>query len=97
VRVDDSADRVVIARSDDDGPHLAFERSESIPADYPDPDHPAMLHLDLYFDDGRAATELAQSLGARPRQRPGTPPGSPPSVFADPAGHPFCIMSPHRS
>ena len=97
-RVEDAGDRIVIARDDGvEAPMLAFQRSDSIAAAYPDPDHAAMLHLDLYFDDGEAATELALSLGATPLQRPWTPPDAPPSVFADPAGHPFCMGSPHRA
>ena len=47
--------------------------------------------VDLYFDDGRAAGALARSLSATPLQRPGVPEGLPPTVFADPAGHPFCL------
>jgi predicted enzyme related to lactoylglutathione lyase len=95
-RLEDTGDRVVIGRADGEGLRLGFQRSDSIPPAYPDPDHAAMLHLDLYFDDGRAATALAQELGAQPLQRPWAPPGAPPSVFADPAGHPFCVVSPHR-
>lgn len=56
---------------------------------WPDPDRPQQLHLDLLvrsLDDGEAAVlELGASRlpGGGERFR----------VFADPAGHPFCLVS----
>lgn len=48
------------------------------------------LHLDIYFDDGPAAQNLAERLGAIRLPAMG---GSCP-VYADPAGHPFCLSRP---
>ena len=54
------------------------------------------VHLDLHVDDFEAARERAISLGARVLQPPRKPADNPDgnevfAVFADPAGHPFCI------
>ncbi|MHA7958873.1 VOC family protein [Streptomyces sp. L500] len=74
---------------------IAFQRVESayVPPRWPDPAHPQQMHLD--FDvDTRADVERAQrevlALGATflhdsgGRERGFV-------VFADPAGHPFCL------
>ena len=46
------------------------------------------LHLDVMVDDVDAAEPKVLALGARRL----TEPGSPSRVFADPAGHPFCLI-----
>ena len=59
--------------------------------DWPD-GAPQQVHLDLHVTDPEAAAQLALSLGARLLQREhdfAEPHGH--IVFADPAGHPFCI------
>jgi hypothetical protein len=72
-------------------PVLAFQRIERyVRPRWPDPAHPAQLHLDLSFDDRDAAAALAISLGATRLPPQG---GSCP-VYADPAGHPFCLCLP---
>jgi len=47
--------------------------------------HPAQLHLDLVFDDPRAAVAALRRLGAVRLAAKAMH-----AVFADPAGHPFC-------
>ena len=42
------------------------------------------IHLDVMVDDVPAAGEAVVALGARALQ--------PPGVYADPAGHPFCLI-----
>lgn len=52
---------------------------------------PQQVHLDLHVTDPAAAHERAMTLGARLLQDddPEGPEGH--RVYADPAGHPFCI------
>jgi hypothetical protein len=53
---------------------------------------PQQIHLDLWVDDQPAAHELVMSLGARVlkvAKDEGTPDIF--QVYADPAGHPFCL------
>jgi hypothetical protein len=87
LRVQDTSDRVVIGR-DDARPQLALQRvSPYVAPRWPDPAFPAQMHFDLKFDDREAAAALAVSLGASLLPPQG---GSCP-VYADPAGHPFCL------
>lgn len=91
VRVSDSPDRVVIVSEDGRQrrlPMLAFQRVERyVPPRWPDPAYPQQMHVDVQVDDRAAAQRLAESLGAvlLPPQGGSCP------VYADPAGHPFCL------
>ena len=89
-RVEDGTDRVVIGRDDGSLPMLGFQRSVSIAPRWPDPAYPAQLHLDLRFADAATARSRAEQVGATPLPPQG---GSCP-VYADPAGHPFCLCAP---
>lgn len=64
-----------------------------VPPRWPDGE-PQQVHVDLVVDDIREAHGRAVALGARPL-RPGTGPDIAASsgfqVYADPAGHPFCL------
>src|SRR5579859_799354 len=70
---------------------LAFQRvADHRPPRWPDPAHPQQSHLDLAVDDlaqaqkevlGFGATLLDDGDGKRGWR-----------VFADPAGHPFCLV-----
>lgn len=69
---------------------LAFEAVAGyIPPRWHDPDSPEQVHLDLHFNDPDDARARAEGLGATPLPPPR---GSCP-VYADPAGHPFCLCS----
>jgi predicted enzyme related to lactoylglutathione lyase len=57
------------------------------PPRWPDPAAPQQAHLDVVVDDLDAGEELARQLGAT-RLPGGTETFR---VFADPAGHPFCL------
>ncbi len=62
-----------------------------VPPDWPD-GAPQQMHLDLWVDDLGAAHERALALGARllrPSDDPSAAEGF--QVYADPAGHPFCL------
>jgi catechol 2,3-dioxygenase-like lactoylglutathione lyase family enzyme len=86
---EDSADWVVIGA----GPgarDLAFQRASSWrPPRWPDPEHPQQLHLDIRVADVESAQAAVLALGARrlPAEREQ---GF--RVFADPVGHPFCLV-----
>ncbi|MET8356178.1 VOC family protein [Micromonospora sp. NPDC005171] len=69
-------------------PRLAFQRALNLrPPAWPDPERPQQFHLDVTVDDIEAAEKAALALGAR--RLPGEGEGF--RVYADPAGHPFCL------
>jgi catechol 2,3-dioxygenase-like lactoylglutathione lyase family enzyme len=71
------------------GKSLMFQQiGEYNPPRWPDPEYPQQAHLDLLVDDLDAGESRALELGAR-RIGPG---GERFRVFADPAGHPFCLV-----
>lgn len=75
---------------------LAFQRVDHLPrATWPDGERPQMLHLDLTVpdvDELRTQHDRALGLGAALLLDRSTDPEEPLFVFADPAGHPFCIF-----
>ncbi|MEU6077052.1 VOC family protein [Micromonospora sp. NPDC047074] len=87
--VDDGASDdtwVVIAGS---GHRLAFQAAPALrPPTWPDPAVPQQLHLDVQVEDIEAAESRVLALGAR--RLPGQGEGF--RVYADPAGHPFCLV-----
>jgi catechol 2,3-dioxygenase-like lactoylglutathione lyase family enzyme len=85
----DDGDWVVIGLGPGDR-HLAFQRATTwVPPRWPDPHHPQQLHLDIRVDDVDAAERAVLALGARrlPAEHE-----SGFRVFADPVGHPFCLV-----
>jgi catechol 2,3-dioxygenase-like lactoylglutathione lyase family enzyme len=79
----DSDDFVVVAASDTTS-GLAFQRApDHRPATWPDPAVPQQMHLDVMVEDVEAAAPRVLALGARRLDG---------DVFADPAGHPFCLI-----
>jgi hypothetical protein len=58
---------------------------------------PQQVHLDLHVDEPRAAHEVAIGLGARLLQPGNFDAREGHQVYADPAGHPFCIGWGHPS
>jgi catechol 2,3-dioxygenase-like lactoylglutathione lyase family enzyme len=80
----DSPDFVVVA-ADDRTSGLAFQLApDHRPPTWPAPDVPQQLHLDVMVEDVAAATPHVLALGARKLDGE--------DVFADPAGHPFCLV-----
>jgi catechol 2,3-dioxygenase-like lactoylglutathione lyase family enzyme len=57
------------------------------PPRWPDPAFPQQVHLDIHVADIAAAEAQVLALGAT--RLPSTEPGF--RVYADPAGHPFCL------
>ncbi len=84
----DSPDFVVVA-ADDTTSGLAFQLApDHRPPTWPSTDVPQQLHLDVMVEDVAAATPAVLALGARKLDGD--------DVFADPAGHPFCLVKrPH--
>ncbi|GGW15446.1 glyoxalase [Streptomyces capoamus] len=74
------------------GPALAFQRAPGfVPPRWPAPDRSQQFHLDLTVADLDAAEQGVLELGAKPldaddRERTFR-------VYADPAGHPFCLCA----
>lgn len=78
------------------GRRLAFQQVPELPeATWPDGPRPQQLHLDLAVytvADLDVQHERALRLGARLRHDRSDDPDEPLRVYADPAGHPFCIF-----
>jgi catechol 2,3-dioxygenase-like lactoylglutathione lyase family enzyme len=65
---------------------FAFQRApDHQPPRWPDPQFPQQVHLDVMVDDLEVADARVRELGARR-----LPAGD--HVYADPAGHPFCLI-----
>ena len=80
----DSGDFVVVA-ADTTSSGLAFQRSPGHRAPtWPDPAVPQQIHLDVMVENVAEAEPFVLGLGAT--RLAGD------SVFADPAGHPFCLI-----
>jgi hypothetical protein len=79
-------------------PRLAFQQVAELPeATWPDGPVPQQLHLDLTVPtlaDFNTQHEVALALGARLLFDESGDPEEPLRVYADLAGHPFCIFVP---
>jgi predicted enzyme related to lactoylglutathione lyase len=68
---------------------LLFQQVDGYqPPQWPDPAHPQQLHLEVSVDDIDQAEAQVLALGAT--RLPGD--GGNWRVYADPAGHPFCLL-----
>jgi catechol 2,3-dioxygenase-like lactoylglutathione lyase family enzyme len=86
---EDEEDWVVIGR-DVGWRELAFQRvPHFVPPRWPDARHPQQMHLDIRVTDVDDAERAVLALGAR--RLPATYESNF-RVFADPAGHPFCLV-----
>ncbi|MEU3556051.1 VOC family protein [Streptomyces fragilis] len=76
-----------------EGVPLACQRVEGYrPPAWPGQDRPQQLHLDFDVDDLEAEERRALALGATVLERTDqVRPGANWRVYADPAGHPFCL------
>jgi catechol 2,3-dioxygenase-like lactoylglutathione lyase family enzyme len=80
-----ASDDFVVVSVNTETSGLAFQRStENTPPTWPDPAVPQQMHLDVMVDDQDAAGAEVLALGARPLRGD--------HVYADPAGHPFCLI-----
>ncbi len=84
----DSEDWVVIAR-DSTSSGIAFQRAVDLkPPRWLDPERPQQFHLDIMVDDVEEAEDRVRTLGARRLDSD----EAPRRVYADPGGHPFCLI-----
>ena len=91
-----------LARTEDDpswvtlegyGQRLAFQASaEQRPATWGDSGVPQQMHLDVLVTDLDEAEQQVLALGALLLEGSDKPIGY--RVYADPAGHPFCLVTP---
>jgi predicted enzyme related to lactoylglutathione lyase len=71
------------------GLRICFQESpDHVPPVWPDPTGPQQAHLDFAVEDLDEAEERVLALGA---VKPDFQPGETWRVYADPAGHPFCL------
>jgi catechol 2,3-dioxygenase-like lactoylglutathione lyase family enzyme len=85
---DEDGNWIVIGGPPGAYPRLAFQRAPNLREPrWPDPDRPQQLHLDITVDDIEVAEARVLALGAT--RLPGG--GDTFRVYADPAGHPFCL------
>ena len=88
-RVQDD-DHWVVIEDAPDRPGLAFQLAPNLqPPQWPDPDHPQQMPLDIAVNDLDQAEEQALALGAQ--RLPGEEQTF--RVYRDPAGHPFCLVT----
>jgi predicted enzyme related to lactoylglutathione lyase len=80
------------------GPQLSFQLApDHVPPTWPAPDVPLQAHLDLFVADIGSAHARVLELGGRaldPEEAPAARPSRGFRVYADPAGHPFCLCRP---
>ena len=90
MRVNEDDGAWVVIGSDVGRRELAFQRADPyVPPSWPDPDHPQQLHLDIRVDDVEAAEREVLRLGGTALAGEK---GTGFRVYADPAGHPFCLV-----
>ena len=85
---EDNGDWVVIGL-EPGARQLAFQRASTWVPRWPDPQHPQQLYLDIRVHDVDVAEQAVLALGAR---RLPSEHESGFRVFADPVGHPFCLV-----
>jgi catechol 2,3-dioxygenase-like lactoylglutathione lyase family enzyme len=91
LRLNEVSDDWVVIGREPGARELAFQRDPTWtpPPWPPDPEQPLQIHLDIRVDDIEAAEPAVLALGARrlpARRETGF------RVFADPDGHPFCLV-----
>ncbi|MFC7328802.1 VOC family protein [Marinactinospora rubrisoli] len=72
---------------------VMFQRvADFRPPQWPDPARPQQMHVDVLVDDLDEAEAKVLSLGATLLDGSDKPIGY--RVYADPVGHPFCLVTP---
>ena len=86
----------LVLRNKEGVPQLAFQQVDQLtPPTWPDSTIPQQLHLDLTVeskDELLSQHDRALRLGAKMLYDNINNPEEPLRVYADPAGHPFCIF-----
>lgn len=92
VVVDSDPEWVTLRESKEAGARLAFQRAPGYqPPVWPDPASPMQFHVDWIVDDLDEAEKQTLALGATKFDHQPAPNSF--RVFADPAGHPFCLCA----
>ena len=95
-RVDEPGHDWLVLRTPEGVPQLAFQQVAHLPeATWPDEPIPQQMHLDLTVasvEDLQVQHERVLHLGGRVLHDRSNDPVEPLRVYADPAGHPFCIF-----
>jgi predicted enzyme related to lactoylglutathione lyase len=88
--VTDEEDDWITISSDSDAATLSFQLAADLePPRWPDPSRPQQFHLDVAVDDIETAEKRVLEAGATRLEEGG---GQTFRVYADPAGHPFCLV-----
>jgi hypothetical protein len=92
--VDERGRDWLVLRTPDGVPQLAFQQVDRLPeATWPEGSVPQQLHLTVAsFDDLQVQHERVLRLGGRLLRDRSDDPVEPLRVYADPAGHPFCVF-----
>ena len=92
-RVQEIANAVDIAPTSDSRRRLVFQQvADYRPPSWPDQGTPQQLHLDVRVDDLEIAEQRVRALGAVPLAERVVSDDEIYRVYADPAGHPFCLI-----
>jgi Glyoxalase-like domain len=95
-QVDERGRDWLVLRTPEGIAQLAFQQVDDVPeATWPDSSVPQQLHLDLTVasvQDLEVQHQRVLRLGGRLRYDRSDDPGEPLRVYADLAGHPFCIF-----
>ncbi len=92
-RVQENAGSVDIADASDGRRRLVFQQIAGYrPPGWPDQGPPQQLHLDVRVDDLEIADQRVRALGAHPLGERVVLQDETYRVYADPAGHPFCLV-----
>ncbi len=91
-RLADAPDLAAIGT--DQLPAITFHRPFTAPT-WPDATIPTQLHVDVLVDDLDQAERRVLRLGAALLEGSDKPVGY--RVYADPAGHPFCLVTPESN
>jgi hypothetical protein len=80
-----------VVLKDGDRVHLSFQKVDDYrPPQWPSPEHPQQMHIDVTVDDVDQAEPEALALGATKHEfQPGEKENW--RVYLDPIGHPFCL------
>jgi predicted enzyme related to lactoylglutathione lyase len=77
----------------DGAPRIGVQLApDHVPPDWPGGEPKQQIHLDLWVDDFASSHDRVMALGAKVLQEAQRGEGDSFQVYADPAGHPFCLV-----
>jgi len=92
--IEESDDGWVTLGRGSDGHRLSFQQVDGYTApSWPSQRHPQHMHLDVLVDDLSAAHRRVVALGAQAYGDVIDPGPKEWRIYADPAGHPFCLVT----